>query len=334
MSSTAKSSQTQSQKQLILVTGSSGHLGEALMRSLPELGYEARGLDILPSEWTNVVASLLDDDALEQAFEGVTAVLHTATLHKPHVATHSRQSFIDTNITGTLKVLEAAVRHNLKSVIFTSTTSAFGASLRPQAGQPAVWVTESLPAIAKNIYGLTKVAAEELCQLFHRKHKLPSVVLRTSRFFPEDDDDASVRDKYLEQNVKALEFLYRRVDIEDIVSAQVLALERAQDLGFERFIVSATSAFKRSDCRALRDNPAQVIHERVPEAQAIFDKRGWRIFDSIDRVYVNDHAREVLGWQPKYDFRAILKQSENGQAVLSPLAQLIGRKGYHSQSKL
>ena len=59
---------------------------------------------------------------------GVDAVVHTATLHKPHVATHTRQDFVDTNITGTLNLLEEAVAAGVSSFVFTSTTSAFGAS--------------------------------------------------------------------------------------------------------------------------------------------------------------------------------------------------------------
>jgi UDP-glucose 4-epimerase len=62
---------------------------------------------------------------------GVGAVVHTATLHKPHVDTHSRQAFVDTNITGTLNLLEEAMRVGVRAFVFTSTTSVFGRALRP-----------------------------------------------------------------------------------------------------------------------------------------------------------------------------------------------------------
>ena len=120
---------------------------------------------------------------------GVQAVFHAATLHKPHVATHSRQDFVDTNITGTLNLLEEAATAGVESFVFTSTTSVFGDALVPPAGAPAAWVTEDVTPVPKNIYGVTKAAAEDLCQLFHRNQGLACIVLRTSRFFPEEDDN-------------------------------------------------------------------------------------------------------------------------------------------------
>jgi nucleoside-diphosphate-sugar epimerase len=89
-------------------------------------------------------------------------------------------------------------------------------------------VTEEVAPIPRNIYGVTKVAAEGLCQLFFREHRLPVIVLRTSRFFPEADDDDAISASYEIANVQANELLYRRVDIEDVVSAHLLAVEKAQ----------------------------------------------------------------------------------------------------------
>src|SRR5579884_1809975 len=128
----------------ILVTGSAGHLGEALMRTLRGAGRDVAGIDLRASAYTDVVGSIVDRDVVRECMRGVGAVIHTATLHKPHVATHSRQAFVDTNVTGTLNLLEAAAEAGVKSFVFTSTTSAFGAQLRPEAGQAAVWVTEEL----------------------------------------------------------------------------------------------------------------------------------------------------------------------------------------------
>jgi len=92
----------------ILVTGSAGHLGEALMRTLRESEHEPVGVDVLDSPFTDRKGSIVDRDFVRDAMRGVDAVLHAATLHKPHVATHRRQDFIDVNLTGTLNLLEAA----------------------------------------------------------------------------------------------------------------------------------------------------------------------------------------------------------------------------------
>ncbi|MFC3551685.1 NAD-dependent epimerase/dehydratase family protein [Lysobacter cavernae] len=319
----------------ILVTGSAGHLGEALMRTLRSQGRDAIGLDISPSPYTDRVGSIADRAFVDRVFAehaaaGVQAVLHTATLHKPHVATHTRQDFIDTNITGTLNLLEAATSHGVGAFVFTSTTSAFGDALTPADGAPAVWITEDVAPVAKNIYGTTKTAAEDLCRLFHRNQRLPCVVLRTSRFFPEPDDNPVIRNVYVDGNIKANEFLYRRADVQDLVDAHLLAIERAPQIGFGRYLLSATTPFTRDDLGALRSHAPTVVAQRVPGFEAEYLRRGWRMFPSIGRVYVNTLAREELGWRPRYDFAHALSRLQAGEDPRSPLAQAIGTKGYHA----
>jgi len=318
-----------------LVTGSAGHLGEALCRTLLELGHEVVGLDILESPYTTTVGSITERLITVACMRGVDGVLHAATLHKPHVATHSRQEFVDTNITGTLSLLEAAAAVGVRSFVYTSTTSVFGDALIPPAGSPAAWITEDVTPVPRNIYGLTKSAAEDLCQLFWRNRKLACVVLRTSRFFPEEDDSAAVRETFSDENVKANEYLYRRVDIEDVVSAHLLAAERApelsRDLGLRKYIVSATTPFRREDLQRLRDDAAAVVGERVPEYEAVYGERGWKMFAGIDRVYVNERAQTELGWQPRYDFRRVIECLRSGEDFRSPLARAVGSKGYHDE---
>src|SRR5580698_8828512 len=128
----------------VLVTGSAGHLGEALVRTLRDLGNEVTGLDILESACTTNIGSIWDRSRVRHCLRGVQQVFHAATLHKPHVATHSRQDFIDTNVTGTLNLLEEASASGVESFIYTSTTSVFGQALVPPPGAPAAWITEDV----------------------------------------------------------------------------------------------------------------------------------------------------------------------------------------------
>ena len=315
----------------LLVTGSSGHLGEALVRALRDLQYEVAGLDILESPFTTHVGSISDRSWVHRCMRGVQAVFHAATLHKPHVATHSRQDFIDTNVTGTLNLLEEAVSGNVESFVYTSTTSVFGHALVPPREAPAAWITEEVMPVPRNIYGVTKAAAEDLCELFHRNQGLACIVLRTSRFFPEEDDNRKVRKEYSDENAKANEYLYRRVDIEDVVSAHLLAAERAQAIGFRKYIVSATTPFRPGDLANLRLDAPGVVRQRVPDYESEYDRRQWRMLPSIDRVYVNERARNELGWLPKYDFASVLDRLKAGEDIRSPLARLVGSKGYHAQ---
>lgn len=315
----------------ILVTGSSGHLGEGLVRTLKHTRQSVVGLDIAPSPFTHHLGSIADRNFVRECLRGVSVVIHTATLHKPHVGTHSRQDFVDTNITGTLNLLEEAIANGVSAFIFTSTTSTFGRALTPPPGAPAAWITEDVRPVPKNIYGVTKTAAEDLCELFHLQHNLPCLILRTSRFFPEADDDPGVRSAYDDANLKANEFLHRRVDIQDVVDAHLLAVNHAPEIGFGRYIISATTPFRQEDLAELRSNAPEVVRRLVPGYEAEYARRGWKMFPSIGRVYVNERAQRELGWRPRYDFAHIVERLEAGEDPRSPLAQVVGSKGYHDR---
>jgi len=313
----------------ILVTGSSGHLGEGLVRHFKQKGFDPVGLDIKPSPFTHQVGSITDPEFVDSCVQGVDAVFHAATLHKPHVGTHTRQAFVDTNITGTLNLLEATVRHKVESFIYTSTTSTFGDALRPAPGEPAVWVTENLPSQPRNIYGVTKLAAENLCQLFSRNMGLACVVLRTSRFFLEDDDNRHKRDAFDDDNLKVNELLFRRADLYDIVTAHECALSKAPELGFGRFIISATSPFRAKDAASLAIDTPSVVARYTPGYREVYDEKRWQMFASIGRVYDNRLARKALGWQPDYSFESAISSLSEGRDYRSLLARQVGKKAYH-----
>ena len=289
-------------------------------------------MDVVEGPYTHRVGSIVNRAFVRRCMAGAATVFHPATLHKPHVATHTRQDFLDVNLTGTLNLLEEAVATGVESFVYTSTTSVFGDALTPGSGDPAVWVTEDMTAVPKNIYGVTKAAAEDLCQLFQRNQGLSTMVLRTSRFFPEEDDDRTVRARYTDDNLKANEYLYRRVDIEDAVSAHLLAARRAPVLGFRRYIISATTPFLPEDLAELRVHAPMVLRRRVPGYEAVYAQHGWKMAQGIDRVYVNQRARDELGWKPRHDFAALVARLQAGEDIRSPLARVIGSKGYHAET--
>ena len=256
-------------------------------------------------------------------------MLHTATLHRPHVDSHGRQDFTDVNVTGTLNLLEESAAAGVRAFVFTSTTSVFGDALVPPSDAPAAWITEDVVPIPRNIYGVTKTGAETLCQLFQRNERLPCIVLRVSRFFPEEDLDEAVQTAYSSKNMKVNEYLYRRVDLEDAVCACLLAAERAPAIGFGRYIISATTPFTPSDLVELRRDAPLVVRRLVPQFEPEYARRGWKMVPSIDRVYVNERARNELGWRPRYDFSFLIGRLTADQVIVSPLARLVGSKGYH-----
>jgi UDP-glucose 4-epimerase len=313
----------------ILVTGSAGHLGEALIRTLRGSGHDVVGLDLLDSPYTDVTTSVTDRAGVRAAMGGADAVVHTATLHKPHVTSHPRQAFVDTNVTGALVLLEEAVAAGVGAFVHTSTTSAFGRALTPGEEVPAAWITEDVVPRPRNIYGATKVAAEDLCELVARDHGLPCLILRTSRFFPEQDDSEQLRRRYADDNIKVNELLYRRIDLSDVVDAHVAALAAAPRIGFGRYVISATTPFDPGDLAELRRNAPAVVERLFPDYLEVYARLGWRMFPAVDRVYVNDRARAELDWEPRYDFRHALDLLRAGQEPRSTLATSVGAKGYH-----
>lgn len=324
----------------VLVTGSSGHLGYALMCSLPSYGYTPLGVDILPpgkEEHETLIGTIADPQFVAGIFEKYPTlryVLHTATLHKPHVGSHTKTDFIDTNIRGTLNLLESASSspNKIEGFIFTSTTSTFGKALAPKPGQPAAWIDETVTPVPKNIYGTTKVAAEDLCQLIQSETRLPTIVLRTSRFFPEEDDNDDARGQFEDDNLKVCELLYRRVDIHDVVSAHVRAMLEAKRIGWGKYIISAPPPFTKSNelLKQLDADAAVAIKEVRPDHAKILLDRGWKFPTRLDRVYDSRKAIDELGWTPVYTFERALEQIKQGKDWRSPLTVQTGKRGYHA----
>ncbi len=300
----------------ILVTGSSGWLGQTLVPRLRRDGHFVVGLDPVASATTQIVGSVADRALVRATLRdfAIDAIVHSGALHKPHIELFPREDYIAVNVQGTLNLLEEAVAPGSKvdRFVFTSTTSLM-ISREIRAGRAggatqAVWITEEMaPLLPRNIYGVTKLAAEHLCRLMQGLHGLPVVVLRTARFFPEEDDMAHAIAQSAE-NTKANEFLFRRLSVEDAAEAHVVALDKAPALGFDTFIVCAPTPFVPADCDELIRDAPSVVRRYFPEYPAIYARRGWTMFDSIDRVYDASKATRVLGFTCRTGFREKLAE--------------------------
>ncbi|KAK3950614.1 hypothetical protein QBC32DRAFT_399325 [Pseudoneurospora amorphoporcata] len=420
--------------QTVLVTGSSGHLGRALMLSLPSYGYTPIGIDIKPSSTCTFVGSFGDATLLQNLFspswlraqpeiscfnhpngiEPISHIIHCATLHKPHIESHTKAQFVQTNIADTLTLLEAAAATTtgtsdpletgkekeetttIKSFTYISTTSTFGRSLSPQqsipggAPKPAAHITEQTPCLPKNIYGLTKSSAEDLCYLISSSSSpatttttttattsttnpnLPVIILKTSRFFPEADDDADRRNMLADdENLKLCELAYRRVDIADVVSACVASIKaqtRASPsrITFGKYIISGPSPFldlSAEDWVRLNTTTAgpagpdgagaeeggasegaseggaekvfaQVAERLCPGIGAVMEQKRWKWLSRVDRVYDSRLAMDEkeLGWKPEWTFQAALERIKRGEQWRSGLTAEVGRLGYHDRA--
>ncbi len=276
--------------QRVLVTGSSGQLGGEICRQLAAAGHQVVGLDRVAGPATTALGDVADGALMAALVARVDAVVHAASLHAPHVATHSRADFIATNVTGTLVLLELAAAAGHRRFVYTSTTSVFGNAMVP--GEAAVWVTEELEPEPRDIYDLSKLSAEALCRLIAAESGMDVTILRTSRFYDEGPERV------------AIHRLHRGGDVRDIAAAHLLALGREVP-GCELFIVSGRSPFRPSDTGELLRDARAVIRRRLPDAETWFARRGWALPDRIDRVYDIGLAERLLGYRPRFDFTSL-----------------------------
>ncbi|MDB5704201.1 MAG: NAD-dependent epimerase/dehydratase [Sphingomonas bacterium] len=297
----------------VLLTGSSGWLGRFLAPRLRAAGHVVTGLDVAPGVDTDVIGTVADRALIDRIFveRGIEAVIHGGALHKPDIVRYTSQAFIDVNTSGTLNLLEAAVAAKSSRFVFTSTTSLMiSSAIREARGDAAVWIDEEMaPLEPRNIYGVTKLAAEQLCRLIHAEHGLPVLILRTSRFFPEDDDTHRTLSG---ENMKANELLHRRLTVEDAAEGHIVALERAPAIGFGTFILSAPTPFARDEVTALKADAPAVIARHFPDAAELYARRGWQLPATIDRVYDAGLAERVLCFRCAADFATVLDAIRNG----------------------
>lgn len=295
----------------ILLTGSSGWLGRFLAPQLREAGHEVVGLDLAPGQDTQIVGSVADSKLIDEVVgQGIEAIVHGGALHKPDIARYPKQAFVETNVTGTLNLLEAARRAGHDRFVFTSTTSLM-VTQRVSDGShdEALWMDEAFyDGPPRNIYGVTKAAAEGLCRLFATAHGIDVAILRTARFFPEDDDT------HLElsgENMKANEILNRRLSAADAARAHVVALDRIAGMGCETFVLSAPSPFNRLDAEELARDARTVISRYFPDAADLYARKGWQLPDRIDRVYDSSKAEALLGFRCSVDYARVLEALRN-----------------------
>ena len=281
----------------VLITGSSGRIGHAVAQAIA-LTHDVVGLDLVAAPHTNIIGSITDNALVARTVRGVDAIIHTAALHAPHVGNYSADQFKTVNVRATESLLDAAIGGGVKRFVFTSTTSIYGDAMVDPSR--AVWVTESLTPIARDIYDETKLAAESACDAAARAG-LPCISLRMSRCFPEPED------------LLAIYRLYRGVDARDVAAAHRLAVESPL-AGFEVFNVSAATPFGESDVVDLKRDAAAVIRRSYPWVDDEFARRGWALPVTIDRVYVVEKARRMLGYQPQYGFESLFPGRTNSLA--------------------
>ncbi|MEM1052010.1 MAG: NAD(P)-dependent oxidoreductase [Pseudomonadota bacterium] len=285
----------------IILTGSSGRIGRAIYGSLAG-EHEVVGVDTRVFATTQLLADCTDEERIRPLLEGADAVIHTAGPHAPHVGEVPDEEFTSVNVEGTASLYNWALAAGVKRFLYTSTTALYGHAIVPGH---CTWVDEETTPLPKSIYHYTKLGGEERLEVLVA-HALPVTVLRMSRSFPENAAQmASYR-------------LHRGIDARDVGHGHRLALDY-DGSGLTRFILSGATPFTPTDCNDLAKNAADVFRAKAPELATEFDKRGWELPRTIDRVYDSTFASTQLGWHPRWGWEEVLAQADRYDLEVLPM---------------
>lgn len=295
---------------LVLVTGGAGTLGRAVAQPLLDRGFRVRSVDVrsiegLPPDVETLVVDLRDTAAVEGAMEGARAVIHGAAWHGIHLRDHPARDFWELNVDATFSLYEAAIAAGVRAVILCSTMGVYGESRRPEPDGPAVRIHEDLPLRPTDVYGVSKVLAEELSAYYARRG-VAGACMRFGMFVPEPFLHAGIR------------FLYGGVDERDVADAVVRALDLAMVSGghLGAFNIESALPFDGADGRALREDPLSVIARHWPAGPGLLAAAGLEPWGPVNEVYDIARAGEVLGWNPRYGFAEFLDALQAGRTSL------------------
>lgn len=259
----------------VLITGASGNLASGLIELL-EGRHELRLSDIEPMTTRHqfVRADVRRREQLMPAARGIDVIVHTPAWHGIHRSSRSEVEFWDLNVDGTFNMLQAAVAHGVPKV---------------------VWMSSAAVRSRDNIYGLSKVIGEEVCQFYHRVHGIRCVMLRPGDFTPYRN-----RKQYGERLLRG------GVDRRDVHQVAALAVED-DTIACEAFPISREDPFGPDEVEAWPNDPGAVLERYVPEARSLVDRYG---LDLPERVNVPDIAvtKQKLGYRPRYNFITFLRE--------------------------
>jgi NAD dependent epimerase/dehydratase len=299
----------------ILVTGADGFIGSHLTEALVRQGYKVRAFALYNSfnswGWLDHCApevkgqfevftgDIRDPHGVKEAMKGCNAVLHLAALIAIPYSYHSPDTYVDTNVKGTLNVLQAARELGLRRVIHTSTSEVYGTAR-------FVPISEAHPLHGQSPYSATKIAADQLAYSFYTSFSLPVVIARPFNTYGPRQSARAVIPTIITQiahghrQIKlgavspTRDFNY----VQDIVSGFIAALNSDQGLGE---VVNFGSNFEIS----VGDTAKLIAEVMNVEIEIITEEARLRPENSeVERLWAdNSKAKQLFGWQPSYGGR-------------------------------
>lgn len=298
----------------VLVTGADGFIGSHLVESLMEKGYEVKAfvyynsfgkwgwLDTLPKEKQNEIeifaGDIRDPNGVRTAMKGVTQVFHLAALIAIPFSYHSPDSYVDTNIKGTLNVLQAARDLGTEKIMITSTSEVYGTA-------QYVPIDEKHPFQGQSPYSATKIGADRLAESFYRSFQLPVSIVRPFNTFGPRQSARAVIPTIISQLLAGKEeiklgaltpvrdFNY----VKDTAAGFIAIAQSSRTIGQEINIASQREI-------SVGDLAKVIINQINPDARIICDEQRLRPEKSeVGRLLgSNAKIKELTDWEQQYTF--------------------------------
>jgi nucleoside-diphosphate-sugar epimerase len=260
---------------------------------LADAGHEPvlQDIQLLQTPYEFMQGDVRRREDMEKAAKHADVIVHTAAIHGIHLRDHTPQDFYELNLTGTLNMWEAAVQAGVRAVVFSSTMGVYKSHDAPSAGS-GIALHEDLPLRPGDIYGFTKVAGEEMCRYYGRKHGIPSVALRYGMFVPEPFFRYGIR------------LLYGGVDTEDVARSVLVSIEALTSgtLQWDAFNIESHVPFTEEDGPQLRQDPLAVLERYYPGSSQLLRERGVEALAPIQTYYPMERIAERLGFRPACNF--------------------------------
>lgn len=305
----------------VLVTGADGFIGSHLVETLLEEGYEVRAfvlynsfntwgwLDSFPKEKLDRIeiftGDVRDPNAVRQAATGVDAIFHLAALIAIPYSYYAPDAYVDTNIKGTLNVLQAARDLNIERVLVTSTSEVYGTA-------QYVPIDEKHPYQGQSPYSATKIGADRIAESFYRSFELPVTIVRPFNTFGPRQSARAVIPTIITQ------LLSGKTEI------KLGSLEPTRDFNYVKDTAMGFVEIYRSDKTigqeiniatqkeiSIGQLAEELIRQINPEAKIICDEQRLRPTKSeVERLLgSNEKIKALTNWAPRYTFEQGLAET-------------------------
>lgn len=298
----------------VLVTGADGFIGSHLTEALLEKNYEVKAftyynsfntwgwLDTLPKEKLDGIevfcGDIRDPNGVREAMKGVDGVFHLAALIAIPFSYHSPDSYVDTNIKGTLNVLQASRDAQLERVLITSTSEVYGTA-------QYVPIDEKHPYQGQSPYSATKIGADRLAESFYRSFDLPVSIVRPFNTYGPRQSARAVIPTVATQLLAGKEtirlgsltptrdFNY----VKDTAAGFIAIAESDKTIGEEINIATQREI-------SIGEVARTIIGQINPSAKIECDGQRLRPEKSeVNRLLgANGKIRALTGWEPRYSF--------------------------------